>query len=118
MLLMIARVLLYLFTIYSIVSVSIVYYKSKRHSLFIIHLMFTGILSINLLALIFKAWGYNQPKIFFDYMMTPLLFILATSIWAYSFRVERKQMKESIDEVDRVGNCNGEKLNSHNVAQN
>ena len=96
----IMRILLYLFTIYSLISIAIIHYKNSDKILLAVHVSIALVLGINLMALIFKLMGNNQPKIFFDFIMTPVLTLLSTSVWLNVFRRERKNTSKNIKKIE------------------
>jgi len=99
------RAMLYLFSIYNIISISIIYWKSNKR-LFIIHIIAGIILLLNFIRLIFVHLLFMQwlETIIFDYGMTLALFVLNIFIWRkiYSTNIKNNIEKNSNNLLEKI----------------
>jgi len=99
------RAMLYLFSIYNIISISIIYWKSNKR-LFIIHIIAGIILLLNFIRLIFVHLLFMQwlETIIFDYGMTLALFALNIFAWRkiYSTNIKNNIEKNSNNLLEKI----------------
>jgi len=99
------RAMLYLFSIYNIISISIIYWKSNKR-LFIIHIIAGIILLLNFIRLVFVHLLFMQwlETIIFDYGMTLALFALNIFAWRkiYSTNIKNNIEKNSNNLLEKI----------------
>ena len=97
------RIMLYLFTIYSVVSASIMYMKSNKN-LFFVHISVSILLLLNLIGVVFiRVLGiYSLDTIIFGYGTTVILLILNFLIWKRFYFTSKSTEKKENDLLSKL----------------
>jgi len=118
------RAILYLFSVYNVISIGIVRFQEKK-SLFWIHMSVAALLFLNFLAIMLvRVFRLDfLETIIFDYAITFVLIILNVLVWGRLYYNDKKDnvirdskdflRKLNLDDVDNRETKIGNIANSH-----